>query len=102
MTRHFGRDHNAFTDDVRFVVGSSDAASADTGERIVYMKADGLYGIDEDGMIVRLSAFPNLGILPSYAAEPHSGTETEGESYYDTTDHMARTWNGSVWKDWWA
>lgn len=25
----------------------------------------------------------------------------EGQSYYDTTDHMARTWDGSAWQDHW-
>lgn len=48
------------------------------------------------------SAVPRIGLLPQFASAPHVGTETEGESYYDTTIHKGRTWNGSEWKDWWS
>jgi hypothetical protein len=48
------------------------------------------------------AAIPSMGMLPQYAAAPHSGTETEGESYHNTTDHISYTWNGSTWKAWWS
>lgn len=44
-------------------------------------------------------AIPALGMLPQYGSAPHSGTETEGEMYYDTTLHVARCWDGSSWND---
>lgn len=25
----------------------------------------------------------------------------EGQSYYDLTDHISRTWDGSAWQDHW-
>ena len=34
--------------------------------------------------------------LPAAPADPF-----EGRSYYDTTDHMARTYDGTVWQDHW-
>lgn len=48
-----------------------------------------------------VAAIPSMGMLPIYAAAPHSGTETEGESYYDSTLHKTRTWNGSSWNSHW-
>lgn len=33
---------------------------------------------------------------PSAPSDPF-----EGQSYYDTTDHMARTWDGTTWQDHW-
>lgn len=43
------------------------------------------------------------------AAKPHPFEElsaapsspTEGQTYYDTTLHKARTWDGSAWRDYW-
>ena len=32
-------------------------------------------------------------------AEPND--PFEGQSYYDTTDHMARTYDGTTWNDHW-
>ena len=32
-------------------------------------------------------------------AEPND--PFEGQSYYDTTDHVARTWDGTAWMDHW-
>ena len=37
--------------------------------------------------------FERLSAAP---AEPF-----EGQSYYDDTDHMARTWDGTIWRDHW-
>lgn len=34
--------------------------------------------------------------LPTAPADPF-----EGQSYYNTTAHMARTWDGTIWRDHW-
>lgn len=60
--------------------------------------ADGrwMFRSNEDGY-----GIPSMGMLPQYASAPHVGTETEGESYYDTTLNKNRTWDGSAWQNWW-
>lgn len=37
--------------------------------------------------------------LERLTAEPND--PFEGQSYYDTTDHMARTYDGTTWQDHW-
>lgn len=44
-------------------------------------------------------SIPALGILRTLAAAP-SGP-VEGESYYDTTLHKTRTWDGTTWQNHW-
>lgn len=44
-------------------------------------------------------AIPSRGMLPQYASAPAS--PVEGQSYYDTALHKARTWDGSAWQAWW-
>ncbi len=39
---------------------------------------------------------PSLEQRPTAPANP-----LETQSYYDTTLHKARTWDGSTWQNWW-
>jgi hypothetical protein len=102
MTRHYDRDHEAFTDSFRLTVQSGDPATVPaTGDVILYVKSTGLYMEEHSAAVTNLVALPLLGMLPQYSAAPHSGTETEGESYYNTTTHKSYTWDGSAWQPHW-
>lgn len=48
MTRHFDRDHQSFTTDVRFTEGGT-PPTPDAGERIIYATASGFMQIDDTG-----------------------------------------------------
>lgn len=45
------------------------------------------------------ASIPALGRLRVLSAAP--GSPTEGDSYYDSTLHKSRTWDGSAWQNWW-
>jgi hypothetical protein len=107
-------DHHGTQDDTTVVLSSAVYYLYAYGDdSYIYGYGDNLlpYAYGEEGdtlheALVNVATIigpsvPSLGLLPRYASEPHAGLEVEGESYYDTTLHKARTWNGSAWQDWW-
>lgn len=77
-------------------------ADVSGGYTFRFRSRGGKHWVFEPEALADSPAVPALGMLPQYATEPHVGTETEGESYYDTVLHVARTWDGSAWQDWWV
>jgi hypothetical protein len=49
MTRHYDRDHEPFTTDVRFAEQATGPAAPDAGQRIIWAASDGFHQIDASG-----------------------------------------------------
>jgi hypothetical protein len=87
------RDHDGLDLDTNVALDGALSAPASTADGDTVHQAL----TDLNGVIAGLP----LGKLPQYASAPHSGTETEGESYYDTTAHKTYTWDGTTWQGHW-
>lgn len=49
MTRHYDRDHEAFSDSTRFAEQSTTPATPASGQRILYAMANGFHQVDSTG-----------------------------------------------------
>lgn len=52
MTRHFDRDHEAFSDSTRFVEQGSTPTTPASGERVLFAKTDGFHDLDSTGAVI--------------------------------------------------
>jgi hypothetical protein len=75
MTRHYDRDHAAFTLDVRFAEQATGPAAPDAGERIIWAMSDGFHQIDASGASGPFGATGPTGATGSAGTAGATGTD---------------------------